>query len=222
MVDYDCGMNQLSSSTAAAACTGLAVVCFLAGCEPKVPSPRNPDIKVPASVAIIQADQLAKQHEQEARSASIRFQAAAKKIQSHAEIDLAELTAAHDEVVEKAQAQATQLREATEAAVKAAEERQLAILGGIQQAGQIAQQTGIPGLATFGGLLTGLVGLASAWRNKQKAANTEQIAARIVDSIDVLKTVSPEVAMAIKTHGKALAEWQGPAAVAFVNKTQVS
>jgi len=213
-------MTQVSFLRAVAVL--LAATAFLLGCEPKVPSPRNPSVQVPALVAIIEADRLAKEHAQEARSADIRFQAAAKKIQSQAEIDLAELTAAHDEVVEKAKAQADQLREATAAAIKAAEERQSAILQGVGQVGEIAQQTGIPGVATFGGLLTGLVGLASAWRSKQKAANTEQVAARIVDSIDILKTLSPEVAQALKTHGKTIAEWQGPQAVAFVNKTQVA
>lgn len=203
------------------ACAGLVAV-FCMGCEPKVPSPRNPTINIPASVAIIEADRMAKEHEQEARSASIRFQAEVKKIQSQAEIDLAELTAAHDEVVEKSQAQANQLREATAAAIKVAEERQSAVLSKIGDVAQIAQQTGIPGVATIGGLLTGLVGLASAWRSKKKADNTEQVAARIVDSIDVLKTLSPEVAQALKTHGKTIAEWQGPQAVAFVNRTQVA
>lgn len=213
-------MKSTSSSAAATACTGLAAVFLLTGCEPKVPSPRNPDIKVPASTAIIEADRLAKDQEQEAKAADIRFRAAAKKIQSQAEIDLAELTAAHDEVVEKAQAQAMALREATAEAIKQAEERQAAWLTGIAQVGDIAQQTGIPGVATFGGLLTGVVGLASAWRNKRKADNTEQIAARIVDSIDVLKTISPEVAKAIKDNGKTIAEWQGPHAVNFINKVQ--
>lgn len=213
-------MKSTSSSAAATACTGLAAVFLLTGCEPKVPSPRNPDIKVPASTAIIEADRLAKDQEQEAKAADIRFRAAAKKIQSQAEIDLAELTAAHDEVVEKAQAQAMALREATAEAIKQAEERQAAWLTSIAQVGDIAQQTGIPGVATFGGLLTGVVGLASAWRNKRKADNIEQIAARIVDSIDVLKTISPEVAKAIKDNGKTIAEWQGPHAVNFINKVQ--
>ncbi len=202
------------------ACTGLAAVFFLAGCEPKVPSPRNPDIKVPASTAILEADRLAKEQEQEARSADIKFKAAATRIQAEAEIDLAELTAAHDEVVEKARAQATALREATAEAIRQAEERQAAWLNNAAQIGQIAQQTGIPGVATFGGLLTGVVGLAAAWRNKKKADNTEQIAARIVDSIDVLKTISPDVAKAIKDNGKTIAEWQGPQAVSFINKVQ--
>lgn len=214
-------MNQVSLLRAVTVLLAVAAF-FSVGCEPKVPSPRNPVVSVPASVAIAEADRMAKEHEQEARSASIRFQAAAKKIQSHAEIDLAELTAAHDEVVEKANAQANQLREATAAAIKAAEERQSAILRSVGQVGEIASMTGIPGIATFGGLLTGLVGLASAWRSRQKASNTEQIASRIVDSIDVLKTLSPEVAQALKTHGKTIAEWQGPQAVAFVNKTQVA
>lgn len=213
-------MTCHSSSTAATACTGLAAVFLLMGCEPKVPSPRNPAISVRASTAIIEADTLAKEQEREAKAADIRFRAAAQKIQSQAEIDLAELTAAHDEVVEKAKAQADALRDATAKAIAAAEERQSAWINGVAQVGTIAQQTGLPGVAAFGGLLTGLVGAAAAWRNKKKADNTEQIAARIVDSIDVLKTLSPDVAKAIKDNGKTIAEWQGPHAVSFINKVQ--
>lgn len=216
-------MNFVSSFRAVAmACTGLAAVFFLAGCEPKVPSPKNPAVTVPASVAIFEADALAKEKEQEARTADSKFKVAAKKIQSYAEIDLAELTAAHDEAVEKATAQANALREATATAIRAAEERRSMALGAVGQIGEIASQTGIPGLATLGGLLTGAVGIASAWRNKKKADNTEQIAARIVDSIDVLKTISPEVASAIKANSKVIAEWQGPHAVSFINKVQQS
>lgn len=204
------------------ACTGLATVFCLAGCEPKVPSPKNPAITVPASVAMFEADALAKEKEQEARKADSKFKIAAKKIQSEAEIDLAELTAAHDEAVEKATAQANALREATATAIRAAEERRSMALTAVGQVGEIASQTGIPGLATLGGLLTGVVGIASAWRNKKKADNTEQIAARIVDSIDVLKTISPEVASAIKANSKVIAEWQGPHAVSFINRVQQS
>lgn len=202
------------------ACTGLAVVLLLGGCEPKVLSPKNPMVSVPASVAMYEAEALAKEKEQEAKKADNRFRIAAQKIQSQAEIDLAELTAAHDEAVEQVTAQANALREATATAIRAAEERRSLAINAVSQIGEIASQTGIPGIATLGGLLTGVVGLASAWRNKKKADNTEQIAARIVDSIDVLKTISPDVAKAIKDNGKTIAEWQGPQAVSFINKVQ--
>lgn len=216
-------MSKHHTTSKSAAAVALCIAAaFLFGCEPKVPSPRNPQVEIPASVAIVEAEVIAKEKEQEAKQADSKFKLAAQKIQSQAEIDLAELTAAHDEAVEKATSQAVAVRDATAAAIKAAEERRSVVLAAIGQAGEIASQTGIPGLATVGGLLTGLVGVASAWRNKQRADNTEQVAARIVDSIDILKTLSPEVAAAIKTHGKTLAEWQGPHAVSLINRIQQS
>jgi hypothetical protein len=214
----------------------LLCVAILCGCQPTVPSPKDPSRSVLAEEAMREADELAKAKESEAKAAAQRFKIEAMRIESEAQIDLAELTAAHDEVVEKAESEARSLREATAAAIKAAEERQGAWLSGLGQAAAIAQQTGIPGVATVGGLLAGVLGMFSASRAKRQATDAEAraaaeaqakaqqaaIAARIVDAMDILKLKSPEVASAFRAHGKDLAEWIGPEGVAFINRTQHS
>ncbi len=219
-----------------AAPTLCCAAIFLTGCEPRVASPKNPAITVPAAVAMLEAEQLAKAKEFEARAALNRFKVEARKIEAEHEISLADLQANLDEYVEKTQAEAVTLRDTTTAAVRAAEERQSAWIGGITQVAGIAQSTGIPGVATVGSLLVGVMGLFSANRNKAKAttaeeaakaeaekrANQERIAARIIDAMDILKLKSPEVAAAFKANSKELAEWIGPEGTALVNRVQHS
>lgn len=219
------------------AAVALAATTFsFGGCEARVPSPKNPAITVPASVAINEAEQLAKAKEFESRAALNRFRVEAKRIEAEHEISLADLQANLDEYVEKTQGEAQSLRETTAAAVKAAEDRQNAWVGGITQVASIAESTGIPGVATIGSLLVGVAGLFSANRNKQRAktaeeiaqaeadkrANQERIAARIIDAMDILKLKSPEVAAAFKANSKELAEWIGPEGTALVNRVQHS
>lgn len=225
----------ISPLVATAVASGLAVA-FLTGCEPRVPSPKNPSVTVPAWVAVQEADSLAKAKESEAQAALRRFKVDAKRLESEYEISLSDLQASLDEYVEKTQSEAITLRDTTAAAVKMAEERQAAWLGGVSQVAQIAQGTGIPGVATVGGLLAGVVGLFSASRAKSRAAtadelakaeaekraNQERIAARIIDAMDILKLKSPEVAAAFKANSKELAEWIGPEGTALVNRVQHS
>jgi len=224
------------SPMVAAAMASVMAVAFLTGCEPRVPSPKNPAVTVPAWVAVQEADSLAKAKESEAQAALRRFKVDAKRLESEYEISLSDLQASLDEYVEKTQAEAITLRDTTAAAVKMAEERQAAWLGGVSQVAQIAQGTGIPGVATIGGLLAGVVGLFSASRAKSRAAtadelakaeaekraNQERIAARIIDAMDILKLKSPEVAAAFKANSKELAEWIGPEGTALVNRVQHS
>lgn len=226
-------LNEQHSSLTAAMVTGLAVVC-LTGCEVRVPSPRNPQVEVPASVALMQTEQLARESEAKAAQADREFKVAVQKVEASSQVSLAELAAAHDRAVDSARSEAASVRESVASAIKAAEERQQAWQAPLQIVGGIAQSSGIPGVASIGGLLTGVVGLAAAYRSKSKATTAEEtaaaeadarkqqeaIAARIVDSLDVLKHLSPEVAAAFKTHGATLAEWQGPQAVNFINKVQ--
>lgn len=213
----------------------LLVPCLiLSGCDLKVPSPKNPEIKVPHEQAMAEAEALAKAKEFEARAATARFKLEVKKIESQGELDIAELVAAHDEFVEKTLAEATTLREATRLAIEQSQARQDSWLSGIAQVGTIAQSTGIPGVASVGGLLTGVIGLFSAYRNKQraqteteradaeakKAAANREIAARIVDSIEALKLIDPSVKASFKNNGKEIDSWAGPHAVQFVNQVQ--
>ncbi|QQS08658.1 MAG: hypothetical protein IPK69_11815 [Phycisphaerales bacterium] len=55
---------------------------------------------------------------------------------------------------------------------------------------------------------------------QNELATTKAAAARIVDSIDVLKTASPAVAEAFSEHGDLLDEWQGETGKALVNALQ--
>jgi hypothetical protein len=213
----------------------LLVPCLLLnGCDMKVPSPKNPEIRVPHEQAMAEADALAKAKEFEARAATARFKLAAKRIESQGELDIAELVASHDEFVEKTLAEATSLREATRIAIEQSQARQGAWIDGISQVSTIAQSTGIPGVATIGGLLAGIVGLYSANRNKviarteseradaeaKKAAANRDIASRIVDSIEALKLIDPSVKASFKANGKEIDSWAGPQAVQFVNQVQ--
>lgn len=214
----------------------LVCLLMLTGCTPMVPSPRDPSVKVPAEQAMTEAETIAKAKQAEKRKAESRFKLAARKLQSTTEIDLAELTAAYDEVVEKADEEAAAIIASTQAAIKAAEDKQAAWVGGLSTVATIATGTGIPGVALAGGLLTGVLGMFSAAANKRKAKTAEEVAAakeadakakeeiavRLSDSIDWLKDVSPEVAAAFKTHAAKLAKWQGADAVNFVNRTQNS
>lgn len=211
----------ISPLVATALASGLAVA-LLVGCEPRVASPKNPTVQVPASVAMQEAESMAKAKESEATSALRRFKVNSQKLESQYEISLADLQADLDEYVEKVQSEAVSLRATTEAAVKAAEARQSAWLGGVSTVAEIAQGTGIPGVAAIGGLLAGAVGLFSANSNKKKAEETSRVASRIIDAMDVLKLKSPEVAAAFKTHSKDLAEWIGPEGTALVNRVQHS
>lgn len=215
----------------------LLVPCLLlSGCDTKVRSPKNPELRVSYEQAMNEAEALAKAKEFEAKAATSHFKLAVKRLESQTEIDLAELVASHEEFVEKALGEATQLREATRLAIEQAQARETAWLDGISQVGTIAQSTGIPGVVSVGGLLTGLVGLYSASRNKlrarteaeradseaKRAAATKDIAARIVDSIEALKLIDPSVKAAFKTHGKEIDSWAGPHAVQFVNQVQTN
>jgi len=218
--------EHTTSKTAVAIALCIATA-FLFGCEPKVASPRNPEKRVAASQAMLEAEQLAQEKEREAKAIESKFQIAVKKVEAQAQINLAEITAAHNESLDKVQAEATALRETTKQAIAVAEEQQNAWLNGINAIGGVAQQSGLPGIATIGGLLTGVVGMVSAGRNKILASNAEaekkkqaEIAARLVDSIDVLKHIAPEVAGAMKANSRILSEWQGPEVVNFVNKVQ--
>jgi len=213
--------------------SSLAVVC-IGGCEVRVPSPRNAAMQVPASVALIETEQLARESVAKAAQADREFKVAVQKVESSSQVSLAELAAAHDRAVDSARSEAASVRESVASAIKAAEERQQAWTAPLTIAASVAQQSGIPGVASIGGVLAGALGLVSAYRSKSKATTAEQtasaeadarkaqeaIAARIVDSLDVLKHLSPEVANAFKAHGKTLSEWQGPEAVNFINKVQ--
>ena len=215
----------------------LLVPCLiLSGCDLKVRSPKNPELQVSYEQAMSEADALAKAKEFEAKAATARFKLAVKRIESQSELDLAELVASHEEFVEKALGEATQLREATRIAVEQAQARQLAWVDGITQVGTIAQSTGIPGVTAVGGLLTGLIGLYSASRNKlrarteseradsesKKATASKDIAIRIVDSIEALKLIDPAVKESFKKNGKEIDSWAGPLAVQFVNQAQTN
>ena len=217
----------------AATASGLAVV-LIGGCEVRVPSPRNPQVEVPASVALMQTEQLARESEAKALQADREFKVAVQKVEASSQVSLAELAAAHDRAVDSARSEAAAVRETVASAIKAAEDRQQAWIAPLTIASGVAQQSGIPGVASIGGVLAGVLGVASAYRAKSKATTAEQtaaaeaslrkeqeaIAARIVDSLDILKHLSPEVAAAFKAHGSTLAEWQGPDAVNFINKVQ--
>jgi hypothetical protein len=214
----------------------LGVLMLVTGCTPMVPSPRDPSIKIPAEQAMIEAEAIATGKQSEKRAAERRFRLAASRIQSETAIDLAELTAAFDESVEKADAEAAAILASTRAAIEAAEARQGQWVSGLGAVAGIAQSTGIPGLATIGGLLAGGLGLFSAAANKRKARTAEEIAAakeaeaaatkeaagRVVDSLDLLKALSPEVKAAFKQHAPALLDWQGVAGVKLVQAVQNS
>jgi hypothetical protein len=235
-VYYRMNLNEFRIYPPTAALAFVFAAVSLFGCQPKIASPKNPATMVTVTQAALESEQIARDKEREAMAADARFKAAVKRIEAEAEIDLAELQASHDEALNRLQADATAVRQMTQAAIKDAEERQSAWLSGANAVSSVAASSGIPLVATLGGLATGIFGLVSASRNKRIATdatqtaeaesearkNQELIAARIVDSLDVLKALSPEVANAIKQHGKTLAEWQGPEAVSFVNKVQQS
>ena len=223
--------GQHTLGTAAAITIAVAI---LSGCEVRVPSPRNPAMQVPASVALVETEQLARESEAKAAQADREFKVAVQKVEASSQVSLAELAAAHDRAVDTARSEAAQVRESVASAIKAAEDRQQAWTAPLNIVAGAATQSGIPGVAAIGGLLTGVLGLVSAQRSKSKATTAEEnaaaeaearkqqeaIAARIVDSLDVLKHLAPEVGAAFKAHGKTLAEWQGPQAVNFINKVQ--
>ena len=217
-----------------AATVSTVAVVSMTGCEVRVPSPRNPAMQVPASVALMETEQLARESEAKAAQSDREFKVAVQKIEASSQVNLAELAAAHERAVDSARSEAASVREATASAIKAAEDRQQAWVAPLNIAANVAQQSGIPGVASVGGLLAGALGIASAFRSRSKATTAEEraaaeasarkeqeaIAGRIVDSLDVLKHLSPEVAAAFKTHAQAIASWQGPSAVNFINKVQ--
>lgn len=214
----------------------LFLFCVLVGpgCTPRVPSPKEPSRMVSPEQATLEAEAMAAAAEREKRKATNRFRVAVQRLEAETGIELAELTAAHDEAVEKADAEAAAIRQATAAAIKSAEDRQTAWVGGIGAVANVAQASGIPVVATIGGLLAGAAGLFSASANKRKARTeqeradaelaqrkaTEEAAARVVDSIDILKLKAPEVAAAMKAHARDLIEWQGAAGMALVSRVQ--
>lgn len=207
----------------------VSLIVLLGGCQPMVPSPRDPSIKVPADQALTEAETLAKAKQTEKRAAERRFKLAAQKLQAETGIELAELTASFDEVVEKADAEAASIMASTQAAIKAAEDRQAAWMGGLNTVATIATGTGIPGVALAGGLLTGALGLFSAAANKRKAkteaearAATEAASARVIDSIDIVKQMFPDVAKVFKDNAPLIAQWQGVGGTQLVNRVQNS
>lgn len=227
---------SFSFATLCIAALTLGVLMLLAGCTPMVPSPKDPTIKVPAEQAMIEAEAIAEGKATEKRSAERRFRLAAQRIQAETGLELAELTAAFDESVEKADAESQAILASTRAAIEAAEARQGQWVSGLGAVAGIAQSTGIPGIATIGGLLMGGLGLFSAAANKRKAKTAEEVAAakeaeaaatkeaagRVVDSLDLLKALSPEVKAAFKAHAPALLDWQGVAGVKLVQAVQNS
>jgi hypothetical protein len=207
---------------------GLLIGMFLLlgfGCESSLPSPIHPERKVSVDQYRIETDQLAAEKEREARKASQRFTIAVKKLQASSEIDLAELTAAHDESVEKYEAQAKEIREAGKATIEAMEARNAAWTNGLGMVATIAQGSGFPPAIAIGGLLTTALAGYKAVSNGRRAAKAEtevQHASRAIDSIDILKQMVPEVAKAFKDNAAIIAQWQGVGGTQFVNKVQNS
>lgn len=217
------GLGPLAAYVAFVLLLGSAPGCV------RVPSPRNPEVSVSPERAIAEAEQLASEHEREKRAASTRFRLSVKRLEAETGVTLAELTAAHDEAVEKADAEAAAIRQATATAIKEAEERAAAWTQGLGAVAGIAQSSGIPGVATIGGLLAGGIGIFSAFGSRRKATSeaeqrkaVEDAASRVIDSIDILKRLDPAVAKAFKDNHRDLIEWQGAAGMQLVNRIQHS
>lgn len=212
------------------------MLVMLSGCDSTVQSRRNPDQRVTLEQYQAEGDELAEEKLREARRADARFTLAVKKLQAASEVDLAELVAAHDEAVEKYTAEAKTIRETTAATIQAVQARQDRWLSGLSTVAGVAQASGFPPAALFGGLLAGGVGLWRARVNGSRAKTAEdrvaskeaealalkEAAARVIDSLDLLKEIAPEVKAAFKAHAPTLLDWQGAAGVKFVQSVQNS
>lgn len=184
----------------------------------------------------IEADAEAKRAEALRAKARAAFDAAMRRVQAQASIQLDDLTAEYEAAQADADAAAAtiaaELRRKAEriAASDAAKDAQYrAALASIEARQETvanlltAGQTIAGGFGPAGVGITSILGLAGTLFGVKKArdaAATEQAATRVVDAIDAVKLADPTVAAAFKANAKTLSEWMGPAGVALVNKAQ--
>lgn len=91
---------------------------------------------------------------------------------------------------------------------------------GLQAVPGVQQGFGLVETLLFGGAAAGVVQLSKRGL-RRKLDDTEAAAERVVDSIDWLKDVSPDVAQAFATHSDKLKEWQGDGGKALVKRLQI-
>jgi hypothetical protein len=196
--------------------------------------------KADAAELQIQADAEATKAATLRAKARAAFDAAMKRVQAQAAIQLDDLTAeyqaAQSDADQAAAAIAADIRRKAErlAASDAAKDAEYrAALASIEAkqdrvsnlltAGQSIASGFGPGGVAISSILA-LAGGIFGIKKSRDAAATEQAATRVVDAIDAAKLADPAFKAAFKNPdtAKMLSEWMGPAGVALVNRAQNS
>lgn len=204
----------------------LLALVLIPACETTVPSPYTGK-QVTADEMLAEKAQAEKEAKEEAEAAFkeariLAIEARRQQAQGNA---AAEATIAKAEAIAETAGKTLNIRlesieRQADAGLKAIESKNAAIVGGLNLAAGTASNFGPIGVLA-GGLLSGVAGLYGV-RQRARAQNAETAAARIVDSIDVLKVKAPEVAAAFKANEKLLREWQGEAVTNFVTTLQTT
>jgi len=184
----------------------------------------------------IEADAEAKRGEALRAKARAAFDAAMRRVQAQASIQLDDLTSEYEAAQADADAAAAtiaaDLRRKAEriAASDAAKDAQYrAALASIEARQETVANLLTAGQTIAGGFgpagvgiasILGLAGTIFGVKKARDAAATEQAATRVVDAIDAVKLADPNIAAAFKANGKLLSEWMGPSGVALVNRAQ--
>lgn len=227
----------------------LTALFFVPGCEPKAKSPFSGEMVTGSMLAVeaakydaeSQARDLREQTDAERELRKLRADALieAKRLANSNDTAVTELQAKTDAAAQDVVDRLASNRQARELEASSMQSGVDAAIASINLQNEQRQQlfgiaSSIPAAQALPGfgiatqllpiLLGGGLGAGAIQIGKRKVqaelASTKAAAARIVDSIDVLKTAEPNVAAAFDAHSDLLDEWQGEAGKALVNALQ--